>query len=290
MALLVLLSLVRQGVDAGPQDRQRLVDLTAFLEPLSLGFGLLLSLAASQVDEVESGAEEVLNVFVAFAALKRDCENRVGPRRVNVHLGLGHSSSFLSCLKNHKSFLIALDYFFLDPVYKDSVFEVFSQIELLVGVSQQVVYFLVVDFHVGHFDQVLVVSFLKQVEEILNASRLNSFQLVNQQVALHRVGLPCPGLSVDEQRAVVALQKLLHHFLTRFLKNVFLGLLLVKDTVVGETLVLLLAVVEDDAVLVDLKAGLLIDQVLTQRRLDSHTDLDVFAHVVFAVSMHLFLL
>lgn len=125
--VLSVLPLVRKGVDAGAENRKRLVDLTALLEPLSLGLSLLLTLAARQVDKVEPGAEEVLNLAVALAALQSDGEYCMGSGGVHVHLSLWHSPTLLSLLQDGEGFLVALYHLLLNAIDEDPVLQVLPE-------------------------------------------------------------------------------------------------------------------------------------------------------------------
>ena len=126
--MLFLLGWLNQRVDNIAEDMKWFVDVTAFPQPLSFYIGMLNSLAASQVNDIELGFLDLDKLIFLYFRFNHDGENDMRSWTLSVHASIGYFSCFVTLQKSLDSLLIRTQLPLDNPLNENPLLMVLSDL------------------------------------------------------------------------------------------------------------------------------------------------------------------
>lgn len=216
-----------KDTDDTTENRQTLVNIGTFFEPITSGSSRFSSLRPSQVNDIDVGHKLALRLsrfLIDETLLEDDPVNGVGTGRRSIHLGLPDRPVHVSNVELVVDLLVAGDGNVGDAIDVNACLWMLSDFQTFlgsfVGHNEQILHLFIVDLDHGDRDlalnNLLFIGLLQMtdaLEDVFAGSWHDSFVLA---ISNDRVTLSRAGLTVGEKARIVPFKGVIEHFQSNF--------------------------------------------------------------------------
>mmetsp|Transcript_34163 Transcript_34163/g.42242 ORF Transcript_34163/g.42242 Transcript_34163/m.42242 type:complete len:427 (-) Transcript_34163:33-1313(-) len=225
----VLALLISRAHDDLLEEGERAVDIAGLAHGHTSRAGLLGTLIASQIDQVEFGGDNLLVLLNSRPALNMNREDSVRARRIHIQVVVACSALLLSLEQAVKSlfFVAALSRGKAanGDLTQGVLLDGHARASLLswARLGEHIKHELIVDLDEGNLDSDLIVETAAHFgENLVDGARNQASVLVVGRGAAHREGLACAGLTVAKDSPVEAIDDFVDGLLRAVLEDLLL--------------------------------------------------------------------